>query len=288
MYRHPDPFFLKEEFAPSDNPAMVKRRHLVHNLLAPHTRLMQFFSSHFNATRLSSPDTQRVFLRMLDLTLEAMRKSASHPMARELNLSIILFSLRVLKTSTSISNLTQWRLKDKILSAGLSWFKHSPKWSFGSNVLQMKTEIRLIFDVMAAMKSVGYIAAHPVGSFKGLAQKEQLLHLLLESEQARMNVWVHPLGNTPAKADQASLLPLVRTAWAESPSLAIELVSRYSFPNVNSEVRWLLLNFPEKAIDEPEALPILLGGELPADARAQLKVRPSQPVDVGIQACEPY
>ncbi|KAK8055377.1 Phosphatidylinositol 4-kinase STT4 [Apiospora rasikravindrae] len=279
---HPDPFFLREEFAPSDNEALTKRRHMVHNLLAPHARLVQFFNSHFNATRLGSPDTQRIFLRMLDLTLDAMKLSVSHPMARELNLNIVLFSLRVLKACTGISNLTQWRLKDKILSAGLNWFSHSPKWSFGSNILQLKTEMRLISDVMAAMKGVGYIAAHSVGSYKGLAPKEQLFHLLLESEQARLNVWVHPVSDARVpktdlmtsngqRAAESALLPLVRTAWDESPSLAIELVSRYSFASVRNEVRSLLLNFPEKAIHEPEALPVLLGGDLPNDIRSQLK-----------------
>ncbi|KAK8088128.1 phosphatidylinositol 3 [Apiospora hydei] len=279
---HPDPFFLREEFAPSDNEALTKRRHMVHNLLAPHARLVQFFNSHFNATRLGSPDTQRIFLRMLDLTLDAMKLSVSHPMARELNLNIVLFSFRVLKACTGISNLTQWRLKDKILSAGLNWFSHSPKWSFGSNILQLKTEMRLISDVMAAMKGVGYIAAHSVGSYQGLAPKEQLFHLLLESEQARLNVWVHPVSDARVpktdlmtsngqRAAESALLPLVRTAWAENPSLAIELVSRYSFASVRNEVRSLLLNFPEKAIHEPEALPVLLGGDLPNDIRSQLK-----------------
>lgn len=279
---HPDPFFLKEEFAPSDNEALAKRRQLVHNLLAPHTRLVQFFSSHFNATRLGSPDTQRMFLRMMHLTLDRMMRSISHPMARELRLRIILFSLRILQTSSTLGPLAQWRLKDKMLSAGLNWFRYAPKWSFGSNILQLKTEVRLIADVMVALKSISYIAKSSVGEFKGLMEKSQLLELLLSSEQARLNVWVHPLGEPGhAKAEimthqgqralEASLLPLMRTAWAEDPSLAIELCNRFSFASVHNEVRWLLLNFPAKAIGEPEALPILLGGELPSDVRFQLK-----------------
>ncbi|KAI6093979.1 hypothetical protein F4821DRAFT_8710 [Hypoxylon rubiginosum] len=279
---HPDPFFLKEEFAPSDNEGLAKRRQQVHNLLAPHTRLMQFFSSHFNATRLGSPDTHRIFLRMLDLTLDALKKSVSHPMARELRLRIILFSLRVLRMSTAVRTLTQWRLKDKILSAGLSWFKFAPKWSFGSNLLQLKAEVRLIGDVMTALKAVSYIAAQAVGHFKVLAQKETLLQTLLESEQTRLNVWIYPLNEShhhrphimtshSKTAIESILKPLVRVAWNEDPSLAIELVSRFSIPAVHNEVRWLLVNFPDKAVSEPEALPILLGGELPPDVAFQLK-----------------
>ncbi|KAI8624667.1 phosphatidylinositol 3 [Xylariaceae sp. FL1651] len=281
-FMHPDPFFLKEEFAPSDNEALAKRRQQVHNLLAPHTQLMQFFGSHFNATRLGSPDTQRIFLRLLDLTLDALKHSISHPMAREIRLRIILFSLKVLKVTETAGAVAQWRLKDKILSAGLSWFRFAPKWSFGSNILQLKTEVQLISDVKIGLKAVSHIATKPMGSLKSVAQKESLFEILLESEQARLNVWIHPLneGNQPrpdimtghGKANlEATLKPLIRVAWTESPSLAIELVSRFSMPSVHQEVRWLLLNFPAKAICDAEALSILFGGELPHDVQFQLK-----------------
>jgi phosphatidylinositol 4-kinase A len=59
----------------------------------------------------------------------------------------------------------------------------------------------------------------------------------------------------------------------ESPSLAIQLSRRFHSPRLTSDVRWLLLNFPEKAIGEPEALEVLLGPSLPTDVSFQLKVR---------------
>lgn len=190
----PDPFFLREEFAPSDNAALAKRKQYLHNLLSPHTRLLQFLSSHYNATRLGNPDTQTIFLRILDVTLGAVRHSTPHPMAREIRFQLVLLGLRVLKTSTTIDAVTQWRLKDSILSAGLSWFNTAPRWSFGSNILQLKTEIRLISDVLAALKSTAQVGAQAVGSLKSLVPKEKLLQLLLENEQSRLVVWVHPLG----------------------------------------------------------------------------------------------
>ncbi|KAI1259653.1 phosphatidylinositol 3 [Xylariaceae sp. FL1019] len=281
-FMHPDPFFLKEEFAPSDQAGLAKRRQQVHNLLSPHTQLMQFFGSHFNATRLGSPDTQRIFLRLLDLTLDALKCSISHPMARGIRLRILLFSLRVLVASENAGAAAQWRLKDKILSAGLSWFKYAPKWSFGSNILQLKTEAQLIRDVKLGLNAVSKVGVQAATVGKYMAQKESLLEILLDSEEARLNVWIHPLneGHLP-RADmmtshgkahlETALKPLIRVAWAESPSLAIELVSRFSMPSILHEVRWLLLNFPTKALYDPEALPILFGGELPQDVRFQLK-----------------
>lgn len=305
----PDPFFLKEEFAPSDRDALAKRKQLVHNLLSPHTRLLQFLNSHFNATRLGSPDTQAVFVRLLDVTLEELKKATPHPMARELRLQIVLFGLKVLRTSTTIGPVSQWRLKDKLLSAALSWFSNTPKWSFGSNILQIKTEVRLITDVVSAVKAVGFIGAHSVGTFRSLQalqSKEQLLLLLLENEQSRLTVWVYPLSepvqrpstlvhtgkgalevsNRPrsklyrvrkvfTRSDdsvQTALLPLILTAWAESPALAIELCARFQSSRLHKEVRSLLLKYPEKAVSEPEALTILLGSAMPTDLSFQLKV----------------
>ena len=71
---------------------------------------------------------------------------------------------------------------------------------------------------------------------------------------------------------QATLIALCRTAWTESPSLALQLISRFPHPRLQKEIRWILLNFPEKAIFDPEAVQILLQGTIPPDVTHQLKV----------------
>ncbi|KAL2212130.1 hypothetical protein CC79DRAFT_1318149 [Sarocladium strictum] len=277
---HPDPFFLKEEFAPSDLEALTKRRQHVHDLLSPHVRLLQFFSSHFNASRFGSIDTRYSLLRMLDLTLEALKESPPHPMARELRFQILLYGLRCLRYSTTIGAAAQWRLKDKILTAGLSWFRGAPKWSFGSNILQLKTEIRLIADVIAALNTVSFIGAHTVGGIKSLQAKEQLFQILLENEQNRLAVWSNPLSHhatnvpvhVPNKSQtETALVSLVRTAWWQDPAIAIELATRFYSPRLHKDIRFLLLNMPERAIAEEEALPIIFGGQLPVDCGPMLK-----------------
>lgn len=278
---HSDPFLLKKEFAPSDLEQLKKKKQQVHDLLVPHTRLLQFFNSHFNATRLGSPDVQRVFLRLLDLTLEAMKDCGSHPMTRDLRFQIMHFGLKVLRFSTAIGATAQWRLKERILSAGLSWFKHSPRWSFGSNLLQLKTEVRLISDILSALKLVSFIGAHTVGNVKSLQSKEQLLTILLENEQTRLTVWANPRSvpgshmpshHNSKNATESALIPLVRTAWYQDPAIAIELATRFHFPRLHKDVRHLILSSPEKVVDEPEAIPLMFGGHLADDVDSQLQV----------------
>lgn len=61
-------------------------------------------------------------------------------------------------------------------------------------------------------------------------------------------------------------------AWLENPSLAICFSARFQSSRLDERVRWLLLNYPEKAIGDPEGLQILLGSSLPSDVVVQLKV----------------
>jgi phosphatidylinositol 4-kinase len=257
---------------------------MVHNLLSPHARLLQFLASHFNATRLGSPDIQRVFLRLLDVTLDAVRDTTPHPLARELRFQLVLFGLKFLRASRTIGAVAETRLKDKILSAALSWFKFAPQYSFGSNMLQVKTELGLLADVKSAMNLVTSISSHTLGhNIKAMQSREQLLELLLDNEHDRLAVWKDPMSLAPKTPNYGTHVPkaqlaetiytLVRTAWAQNPSLAIALATRFPFPKVYHQIRWLLLNHSAMAVDEPEALPILFGGQLPEDVNfLQLKV----------------
>lgn len=127
MYRHLDPFLLKEEFAPSDKNLLVKKQQAALNLLAPHTRVLQFLTSHFNASRLGSPHIQRIFQRFMTVTLQGLKHTTVHPLSRELHFQLILFGLNIFRFCTGLDLITRWRLKDLVLSAGLAWFRRPPR-----------------------------------------------------------------------------------------------------------------------------------------------------------------
>lgn len=158
-------------------------------------RLLQFLESHFNATRLGSPHTEKAFLRLLNVTLDGLKHSTGHPLARELRFHIILFALKVLKHGIGLDFNTRILLKDKIISAALSWFSFAPCWSFGGNRLQLKAENRLLADVSSTLRSTQLATPKPSPLFKSIQAKETLLQALIESEQVRLSVWLHPLND---------------------------------------------------------------------------------------------
>lgn len=279
--RHIDPFYVKEEFAPSEKTVLLKKQQTALNLIAPHLRILQFLSSHFNASRLGSQHTQRIFHRLVIVTLDGLEHSAGHPLARELHFQVILFGLTVLRHCTGLDQAARWRLKDAILSAGLAWFAHRPRWSFGGNRLQIKAETRLMADVDNALRAVSSISAQTVGTLQSLVTKQELFLMLLENEQMRLFVWLYPLdhekrhifssGNSGKAPPDATLSAVLKTAWVEHPGLAIQLTTRFASQKLANDVRSLLLKNPERAIGEPDALQILIGPSLTTDISFQLK-----------------
>ena len=187
----------------------MKKQQVAHGLIAPHLRLLQFLASHFNASRLNSPHSQKIFHKLILVTLEGLKHSAGHPLAREFHFQVILLGLNFLRHGTGLEQAARWRLKDAILSAALSWFSFAPRygnlllgcrpaakssrWSFGGNRLQIKAEVQLLGDVEAALRAVSVLFAKTSGKLQSLAVKHDLLQLLLDDEQTRLIVWLYPL-----------------------------------------------------------------------------------------------
>ncbi|KAL4891378.1 hypothetical protein BDV59DRAFT_68911 [Aspergillus ambiguus] len=275
-----DPLYAKIELLPTDKALMLNKQQKAQNTLIPHLLVLHFFESHYSAIRLGNVQDQRLFCRLIDRTAVGLLRTNGHPLSRELHFRIILFSLKVLEHISSTDPAATWKLKDQILSAALHWFKHPPRWSFGGNRLQIKAEDKILSDVVLALSRVSGIASQNRGPYKSLQGKQDLLHALIENERSRLKVWLYPLepdrkhymshpsGNRNLTEEVASLLWL---AWAESPGLAIQLAARFPSPKLKNDVRWLLLNFPEKVMEEASSLEIMFGTSLPSDVSFQLK-----------------
>ena len=274
---HLDPFYVKEEFAPSDKAALIKRQQAVHNLISPHLRVLQFLVSHFSASRLGGPHLRRSAHRLISITLDGLRTSAGHPLLREFYFEIILFGLQMLRLSDDLGKAAKWRLKDRILSAALNWFSHPPRWTFGGNRLQVKAECDLLGDVESALLHVNDIGAIATDTLPTLSVRQDLLRRLLEHEKARLQVWLFPLGRD-SKHIQSDKAPLVSitpsslaSAWTENSKLAIQIALRAQTPLFLREVRNLILSHPASTLEDPDALHILLDDGLPKDVSSQLR-----------------
>lgn len=180
-------------------------------------RLLQFLGSHFNATRLGCSHIERSFVRLLGITLEGLKNSTGHPLAREIRFQIILFGLKILRYSTTVGPGARYALKDQILSAALSWFSFAPQWTFGGNRLQLKAELRLLADVSAALQTVSKIGQKATTSSNPLQAKESLLQILIESEQSRLNVWLYPLGDPHSASRGHTSKPPAEVSLCTSP-----------------------------------------------------------------------
>ena len=64
---------------------------------------------------------------------------------------------------------------------------------------------------------------------------------------------------------QANIVPMIRTAWAENPTLAVQMSIRYQTPSSTNEVRRLVLEYPHLAMSDSEALHLLLKDRLSKD-----------------------
>ncbi|KAL3477837.1 hypothetical protein BJX99DRAFT_225404 [Aspergillus californicus] len=277
-FNHIDPMYARIELLPTDKELMLQEQKLAQSVLAPHSLIVQFFESHFNAVRLGNAQTRHLFCRFVDRTTLGLLHASNHPLARELHFRIILFCLRVLEHCTTLDKATLWKFKHQILSAALSWFNNPPRWTFGGNRLQLKAEDKILNDVIAAMAKVSQVGCNTRWPYTSLEAKQDLLQVLLENERSRLKVWLFPLD--PDRKHNVSQSPLskhlmeenmLQIAWAESPGLAIQLSTRFPSAKLSMDIRKLLLSFPEQAIDEPSSLEILFGSTLPTDVSSQLK-----------------
>ncbi|KAL7274544.1 Phosphatidylinositol 4-kinase stt4 [Rhizina undulata] len=272
-----DAFDLKMDYSPSDKEQLLLEQQQALALLCPHLKLIQFFSSHYHAHRHGDPQIQKIFLRLVRISLQGLKTATGHPLAREARFQLVLLGLHVLKFTAGFTEKQEWKLKDLILSAALSWFKFPPRWSFGGNRLQVKAEAHIMQDVANFLQTISNVG----GNIKNLRLKQELLLLLVENEMTRLATWLYPLDhsrkhhlvptyNARPPTDNSVALVL-QTAWHESPALALQLVRRFQSPRLEADVKRLISMYPEKVVDLPEALQIMLGDKISNNLGPQLK-----------------
>ncbi|KAF9427764.1 phosphatidylinositol-4- kinase, partial [Podila epigama] len=300
-----DPFRVRMEYAPSDKKARQKAYKVATYLFAPHLIWIEFLSSRFQATRYGSRDMVDMFTRLLLLTFDNGFKMSTHPLAREGRFQLILLGLRLIQ-SNRMEALIEYKVRSALYSAAISWFELAPRWSFGGNKMISKSEVRVMREFGAALEqdkiyldtvlssiqskeSTGGIGPNYVFAdnmtrdaiVRKHTQCRRLLSLLTENELNRLGVWSMPLllnGTTAPEAtvheksfSEEGWRNMVRFTWSISPSLALQLMSRFRNMVIASELSRLLACEPFAAVHDADAVQVLLGEGASRYATSQLK-----------------
>lgn len=269
-------------------------------LLKPHLLLIQVLSSSFQAVKYRASGIMISLARMLLRSLNAYEHWSTHPLAREVRFTLLLFGFQVL-ASSRMETLLELRYRDALFRAAFSWFAIRPQWSFGSNRIQVGAEIKLLQDFIAAVRDDHIRADHwttsmndrqPIWTLTGSTglqdycnqhkDRVRLMELLIENEINRLNVWVNPGndkgrsipntgGNVESGVGNDEWTSLVRKAWKQSPAVAVHMGERFKHQPVWTEITRLVRGNPRAVLDVAEAMPYFIGDKLDPAIRGQLK-----------------
>ncbi|KAK0546502.1 phosphatidylinositol-4- kinase, partial [Tilletia horrida] len=284
------PLLRKTEMSPFNRAEVEAELELAHKMFMPHLTLIQLMTSRYQAFRYRDPTTVLALVRLIQRCAAATKEMSSHPLAREARFSLIIFGFRLLQGSR-LDGLVEYELRAALYKMAFAWFAVAPQWSFGSNYLQVRTEMQLMTESLEVLKldkvRASYLITSYPSSFTGVRlpgqmtvqasaklfnERRALLQLLLESELSRFSVWANPLhlpargGDYLGELTKTMTDPLwqqmVHIAWKVDPCLAVQLPSRFKAPIIKHEVGMLVRAQPQKALEAPGAVEILLEDHL--------------------------
>ncbi|WVR07656.1 hypothetical protein IAU60_004698 [Kwoniella sp. DSM 27419] len=298
-----DPFEQPVEYAPSDKKVLDLELAKARKQLRPHLLLVQVLSSQFQAVKYRERGIMVSLIRLMMRSLKAHKQMSTHPLAREVRFSLLLFGFQML-ASSRMEALLELKFRDRLYQAAFSWFAFRPQWSFGSDRVQVGAEIKLLQDFLVAVQDDRVRGDHATSSLSDRnpallisgssslhdyetlnRDRVKLLQLLVENEIQRLAVWCNPMnepgrsnvpnaGNLERSTTADEWTRLVAKAWTLFPAMAVHMGERFKLATVQAEISRLVKSDPKAVVGIPEALHFLLGDKLENDARPALKWLP--------------
>lgn len=294
-----DPFEQPIEYSPSDKKIIDVEMNKARRLLRPHLLLIQVLSSQFQAVKYTEAGIMISLARLIMRSLASSDKMSTHPLAREVRFSLLLFGFQILASSRTEA-LLELRFRDLLINAAFSWFAVRPQWSFGSDRIQVGAEIRLLQDFINAVQEDQIRGDHSTTSMRDRAaawinpgttsmqdyiaqhrDRVRLLQLLVENEISRLNVWCNPandrgrsiatVGAVESSVSNDEWTALVRKAWRQNPAVAVHMAERFKNTSVMIELTRLVRSNPRAVLHVPEAAVIFVGDRLEPGMRQALR-----------------
>ncbi|KAG2366053.1 hypothetical protein BDR07DRAFT_1328601 [Suillus spraguei] len=288
-----DPFHHPISYSPTDKDEIDRATTHARRLLMPHTLVLQMLFSRLQAARYCRSTVMFLIQRLVLRSAQAHKLFSTHPLARELRYTFLLFGLETLKSS-HLDAVCQCMLRESLYRTAYSWFAVRPQWSFGANRVQVDADIKVMSeflvhlqgDSIRNMTSLSSLAPHQSASKTSfyatrLKNINQPLRLLIENEIFRLTVWANPSNDVKRGSDIHSLLErnmlesswpgVVRTVWEVDPAVAVYLTERFKSPAAHTEVQNLVRSNATQVVDTPEALRFLIGDSFRSGQRRELK-----------------
>ncbi|KAF9246393.1 hypothetical protein BU15DRAFT_85159 [Melanogaster broomeanus] len=299
-----DPFYHPIGYSPTDREEIDRATSHARRLLVPHTLVLQMLFSRLQAARYRRSTVMFLIQRIVLRSAHAHKLFSTHPLARELRYSFLLFGFETLKSS-HLDIFSECTMRESLYRTACSWFAVRPQWSFGANRVQLDADIKVLSEFLGHLQtdSVRGLASLSSLSPAQSVAKNSLyvtrlknvnhpLRLLVENEIYRLTVWANP-GNDARRGHdhhatiERSMLEnnwpaIVRTVWEIDPAIAVHMMERFKSPAAHAEVQRLVRANPADVAHTPEGLRYLIDdstrGHLKRDLKHILIWAPVPPV----------
>ncbi|KIO22722.1 hypothetical protein M407DRAFT_216052 [Tulasnella calospora MUT 4182] len=154
-----DPFNHPIKYSPTDRAEIDQNLRNARRLLTPHTLLVSMLHSRFQAVRYRHPGLILLLLRLVLRSCQAFETMSTHPLAREVRFSLLLFGFEALRSSR-MDTFAEHSIREALYKAAFSWFAVRPQWSFGANRVQIDADVKLLNAFLDAVQQDGVRADH--------------------------------------------------------------------------------------------------------------------------------
>lgn len=287
-----DPFYHPVSYVPTDKEEIDRATTYARRLLVPHTLVLQMLSSRLQAARYRRSAVMFLIQRLVLRSARAHRLFSTHPLARELRFSFLVFGFETLKSS-HLDVYCEGSMRESLYRTAYSWFTTRPQWSFGANRVQVDSDIKILveflshlhIDSVRGLKSLsslspGQSASQPLYAAR-LKNINHPLRLLVENEIYRLTVWANPSNDPRRGTDRHSVVErgmlennwptVVRTVWDIDPAIAVHMMERFKSTSAHGEVEKLVRANPMDVANTAEGLSFLVDENSRFHQRRDLK-----------------
>lgn len=271
-----DPFQHPVNYVPTDKEEIDRATTNAQRLLVPHTLILQMLFSRLQSARYRRSSVMFLIQRLVLRSAYAHKLFSTHPLARELRFSFLLFGFETLKSS-HLDAYCEGLVRQSLYRTAYSWFAVRPQWSYGANRVQVTADIKILQEFLThlqtdCVKGVSCLSSLSPGQSPSqsshVAYLNHPLRLLVENEITRLTVWANPSNDSQRGTDHHSVTERsmlennwptsVRTIWEIDPAIALYMMERFKSPAAHAEVERLVRANPIAVATTPEGLRFLV------------------------------